>query len=345
MFRLLKNIIRYLLELVISVIDPRSFYFFNPNNLLILTYHRVLPSDHPDVKFEQPGMYVTPQTFKLHMQELKKRFEILHLDDWVNAVKNNLPLPKNACAITFDDGWLDNYEYAYPILKELDISATIFVVSGYTGTKYSFWPNRLSRVLGRLNKQKVIELINSSEGAWIKHLPIIKDDFISTGLNVDKINRIIEHCKIYTESQINEGIDKIENKFPDAIKSIVVDLLDSYQLDEMVKSGLVRIGSHTCHHKRLLDNLNKNEIDIEIKKSKEDLHSILDIPINLFCYPNGDYSDYALSLVKKYYTGACSTTRGWNIPKSDLMLLKRIGLHEDVSSSKRQFLAKISGFI
>ena len=144
---------------------------------------------------------------------------------------------------------------------------------------------------------------------------------------------------------INERLDKLEKKYSVVNKTTVVDLLNNLQLEEMANSGLVRIGSHTCHHKRLLDNLTKDEIDLEIKKSKEILQSNLDVPVNLFCYPNGDYSEYALAVVRENYLGACSTTRGWNTPESNRLLLKRIGLHEDVSSTQRQFLAKISGLI
>lgn len=345
MIKSLKSIIRYTLERIISVVDPRSFHSFNPSNLLILTYHRVLPVNHPDIKFEQPGMYVTPQTFKLHMEELKGRFELLHLNDWVNAVQNKLALPKYACAVTFDDGWLDNYEYAYPIIKELGIPVTIFVVSSYLGTKYSFWPNKLSRLLGSLNKKQLNDLIHSKEGMWIKNIDIVNDDFISSGLSVDKINQVIEHCKIYTENELNENIDKIESSFQSYFDTDIVDLMDKNHLEEMVQSGLVRIGSHTCHHKRLLDNLNKNEIDTEVRESKEILHEMLGLPVELFCYPNGDYTEYSLSVVKRNYAAACSTMKGWNTSRSDLMLLKRIGVHEDISSNKHKFLARLSGLL
>ena len=342
MIRTVKAIIRYLLEQLISVIDPRTFHVFNANNLLILTYHRVLPSSHPDLKYEQPGMYVTPQTFKLHMDEIQKRFELFHLDDWIRAVKNNEPLPKYACAITFDDGWLDNYEYAYPILKELEVPATIFVVSSFLGTSYSFWPNRLNRLLGKLTAGQLNDFIESVEGSWLKDI-IHEDSLITAKIDADKINQVIESCKIYTENELNSFLDNMESRLDGHLISDGVDLMSQHHLQEMIESGFVKVGSHTCHHKRLLDGLDKNEIDDEIINSQKDLQGQLNADISLFCYPNGDYSQYSLDVVNENYSAACSTMNGWNTPSANMLLLKRIGVHEDISFDKHKFLARLSG--
>ncbi len=344
MIRTVKSIIRYLLERIISVIDPRKFYAFNANNLLILTYHRVLPSNHPDLKSEQPGMYVSPQTFRMHLDEIKKRFELMHLDDWIRAAKNKEPLPKYACAITFDDGWLDNYEYAYPILKELKVPATIFVVSSFLGTSYSFWPNRLNRLLGKLDPKLLNEFINSEEGAWLKDI-MHEGQPITAKLDADMINQIIESCKTHNENELNSYIDRMESRLDESVISNNVDLMSRHHLQEMIESGLVRVGSHSCHHKRLLDGLDKNEIDDEIISSKEVLQAMLNMEIDLFCYPNGDYNQYSLDVVNENYSAACSTMSGWNTPRTNMLLLKRIGVHEDISSNKHKFLARLSGLL
>ncbi len=344
MIRTIKASIRYLIEHIISVIDPRTFHAFNANNLLILTYHRVLPSGHPDLKYEQPGMYVTPQTFRLHMDEIKKRFELFHLDDWIKAVRNKEPLPRYACAITFDDGWLDNYDYAYPILKELEVPATIFVVSSFLGTNYSFWPNRLNRLLGKLTTAQVNDFIELEESSWLKSV-FHENGSVAGKLDLDEINRIIESCKIYTESELNSFLDAMEAQFEDHLISDSVDLMSQHHLQEMIESGLVRIGSHTCHHKRLFDGVDEKEIDDEIINSKINLQKDLNTDIDLFCYPNGDYSQYSLDVVDKNYSAACSTMSGWNTPQADMLLLKRIGVHEDISSNKHKFLARLSGLI
>ena len=135
----------------------------------------------------------------------------------------------------------------------------------------------------------------------------------------------------------------MESRLDGHLLSDGVDLMSQHHLQEMIESGFVKVGSHTCHHKRLLDGLDKNEIDDEIINSQKDLQGQLNADISLFCYPNGDYSQYSLDVVNENYSAACSTMNGWNTPGANMLLLKRIGVHEDISSDKHKFLTRLSG--
>jgi peptidoglycan/xylan/chitin deacetylase (PgdA/CDA1 family) len=116
--------------------------------LLVLMYHRVLPAEHPDRNSEQPGMYVSPATLAMHLEIVKQYFTLIHLDEWLERVSAGRAVPSLACAITFDDGWRDNYEYAFPVLRHAGAPATIYLVTDMVGEGYSFWPNTLARYLG-----------------------------------------------------------------------------------------------------------------------------------------------------------------------------------------------------
>ncbi len=121
--------------------------------LLLLMYHRILPSNSNSYLLEEPGMTVTPETFRDQMKLVKQFFEVVHLSEWLELNGSGAELPQQACAITFDDGWADNYDFAYPILKDLEIPGTIFLVSSMIGGDKTFWPERLISLITTIHQQ------------------------------------------------------------------------------------------------------------------------------------------------------------------------------------------------
>jgi peptidoglycan/xylan/chitin deacetylase (PgdA/CDA1 family) len=103
------------------------------NRSLVLMYHRVL-ADHevsPEIK---PGMYVTSHAFERHLAYLADNHDVVGLDDlheWLHGRRQYSRIP---CVITFDDGWVDNYTNAFPLLKKYGLSATIFLITDEIGT-------------------------------------------------------------------------------------------------------------------------------------------------------------------------------------------------------------------
>jgi len=64
----------------------------------------VLPEKYPEFNIVQPGMVVFPETFRLHLELLKQRFQLVDLADWLNRHRAGSSVPRKARAITFDDG-------------------------------------------------------------------------------------------------------------------------------------------------------------------------------------------------------------------------------------------------
>lgn len=303
-------------------------------------YHRVIPCNHADNNFEQAGMYVRPDTFKMQMQILKNNYNIMHLSEWLFKNRNNEVLPKITFAITFDDGWKDNYEYAFPVLKELEIPATIFLVSDYLGGNYVFWPNRLSYLL---RKNDLNNLLKLNEYAWIKTLSTgFKDDDIQS-LSTFQIDAIIEQCKNISDTEMLARVEAMEIASGSNKTRSVSNILAHEEVEKMIKNGLFQIGSHTRHHTRLLDYLSHSELDDEVINSKSLLEKMFSNKIHLFCYPNGDHSESAVTSVSNNYLAAVTTEHGWNDSDSNPYLLRRIGLHEDISNNKVSFVSRISG--
>jgi peptidoglycan/xylan/chitin deacetylase (PgdA/CDA1 family) len=337
-----KKIIKQSLQLLIARLGPHRLDFSNKKRLVILTYHRVLPIAHSDIANEQPGMYVHPNTFSMHMKLLKDNYEVTDLSDWIHRSRNNENLPKLSFAITFDDGWKDNYEYAYPVLKELNIPATIFLVSDYIGSQYSFWPNRL---LYLLNNKDFYSHINYSEYTWLKELDLKFNIAVQKPFSQAETNEIIERCKEMLDTDMINHIVEMEELTKQGKDASNANILNHKELQEMLESGLIHVGSHTCNHIRMIDKLDMIRMNDEIVHSKSKLEELLSEKIQLFCYPNGDYTDAAVNKVRDNYIAAVTTEHGWNDTDSDPFLLRRIGLHEGISNNEESFISRLSGLI
>ncbi len=98
----------------------------------VLMYHNIA-ENYPD---GAEGANITPELFEEHMTGIIERgYTPIQVSDYYNSTERGKELPENPIIITFDDGYLSNYEIAYPILKRLNIPATIFVVTSTVGAK------------------------------------------------------------------------------------------------------------------------------------------------------------------------------------------------------------------
>jgi peptidoglycan/xylan/chitin deacetylase (PgdA/CDA1 family) len=300
-------------------------------------YHRILPADDPRTATEEPGMIVTPETFQKHLQWLRSGFEIVHLGDWVSAAKAGEPLPRQACAITFDDGWRDNFEFALPILQRTSTPATVFAVSHMIGTREAFWPNRLARVLSSLEYQAS----KSPALDWLRELMPPTE---AAAIQPERISAAISAAKALPDQELSERLDRIERDLslgPHPSRS----LLDWDELRAMVATGLVDVGSHTCRHARLNGTMSPEATAAEVLDSQRLLQERLDRPIRLFCFPNGDVTPGGLDLVRKHYDGAVTTQMGINTPDTSPYELMRTAIHEDISARRSAFFARLSGWL
>lgn len=303
-------------------------------SLVVMMYHRVLPHTHPDRATEQPGMYVSPETFEMHMHLLRKHFELVHLDDWLDALAENRPLPRHACAVTFDDGWRDNYQYAFPVLERLGVPATVYLVSDLVGSSYSFWPNALAKLVASGSQADTARL-----PAWLQ---AVIEETARAGLargSAAHIDAIINRCKgSRSDEEMLDALREAANPAP-----AERDLMSWDEIREAHRSGLVRFGSHTRRHQRLTKVRDAEQLRDEIVASREVIAEQLGTPPRTFCYPNGDVSPEALELVRRHYSGAVTTARSWNTAASDKHLLNRVGVHDDVSSTPASFIARLAG--
>lgn len=283
---------------------------------LVLMYHRVIPGGEATSTFVQPGMYVTPETFERHLRFLTAHFQVLSFERllarWRDGTWDHRA---RYCTITFDDGWLDNYRYAYPLLREYGAPATIFLPTDLIGTNTWLWFDRLSCLL--------------------HHYGHAHDR-----LTASDMDRIIEGAKSLTETARAAFIQSIADELgiatPESRRFI-----SWAEAREMSGHG-VAFGSHTCTH-AMLSRLDRPALDRELRRSLEVLEAQQVAWVPVLAYPNGDHDDAVVQAARAAgYRAAVTTVPGAESSRpADLLRLKRIGLHEDVTRSIPLFMFHI----
>lgn len=107
--------------------------------LVVLTFHRVRPDGEAVAARPMRAIETPVSDFRRLLAWLRDRYEPLALADWL---AREAPPARASFAVTFDDGWADNAEHAFPVLRELGIPATIFLATGAVEDRTPFWWQR-----------------------------------------------------------------------------------------------------------------------------------------------------------------------------------------------------------
>ena len=325
----------------------KIFNKYKPHDeYLVVMYHRITIKNESKY-FMQDGMYVDPDTFRMQILHLMDNYNIVPLEkilsirDTNNKFENNKP----CCIITFDDGWKDFYENAYPILKCFQVYSTVFLPTDYIGTNKLFWTDKLAWIFKckecKNDKYDIIGL-TSSLGDAIKQIESIH---LAHDLKIEKMIQILK--KLPTK-EIDDILDELAYKWHVNINTQGPSFLSWDEVKEMHDSGVVYFGSHTKSH-QILTTSSDEVIQKELVQSKNMLieNNVVSPSFVPFAYPNGNYTRKIANMVRDAgYSIAVTTERGWNRlegDRNDLYKLKRVGIHQDIASSESMFACRIMG--
>jgi len=105
-------------------------------DIRILIYHRVLD---PARAYDRANVSTTPDQFARQLDCLQRNYDVISFADLLACYDDPKILPKRPLIITFDDGFADNYTFAFPELKARNMSAAFFVTTGHIGQREFFW--------------------------------------------------------------------------------------------------------------------------------------------------------------------------------------------------------------
>jgi len=314
------------------------------DNFLVLMYHRVLPKDLLSEDIED-GMYVTTDTFECHVQFLIKYFKILPVSE-LNSPEfrsENQKSKRPVCFVTFDDGWYDFYQYAYPILQKYNIPATIFLTTGYIGTNNWFWTDRIASLLNQVNsiEKKPIDEINDDSIQVISKIEDIANQ--SHG----RLSATIRLLKNYKLNKIEHIIERLSQRWNVHLNLVGRSFLNWGEITEMSHSGLVEFGSHTNNH-NILITLSEEEAYNDINISQQLLleKSLVNKNFQTICYPNGSFNQTIIQTVKRLgFNIAFTTKHDWENYNYNPYEIHRVAIHNDITFNTSLFACRLAGFL
>ncbi|MGB8658696.1 MAG: polysaccharide deacetylase family protein [Candidatus Zixiibacteriota bacterium] len=295
-----------------------------------------------------PGMVTLESTFDKQMRYLKRNFNVISLDALIGCLKDKKNLPPSSMVITFDDGWRDNYLFAFPILRKYDLPATIFLSTDYIGTSRMPWFHVVNFILQAqaLTFQKMTDILSGFEQISPEEKGSIVESFALADVFIEKLKKIKPDIQ---EKMIREMIKESDIRMNEIGKQRW--MLDWEEIKEMGEDQ-ISFGSH-AHSHRILTYLDLIDIKKELIESKRAIEEKTKGPVNSFAYPNGDFTPEIRELVKEAgYLCACTVGKIKEKQDGiDLFALPRIGIHEGMSQgiggkfSKAMFTWQIAGFL
>ncbi len=249
----------------------------------VINFHGVRRSDvgvfnnrHMPVKdFEEVIIY------------LKKNYNVVSLKEIFEIHRTNKKLNKKTVALTFDDGYLNNFEVALPVLKAQNVPATFYIISkGLSENDFFLWPDAIDLVKKYYKKD-----------IRIKDLLFKAPAFYNDELKLDLL-AYLKTCGKETVNLVNDLLKThpyIRQKMKEL--SEFTQLVTSKEISHYKGESLLEFGSHTHSHFNL-EYLNYNEAEEELKKSKFIIEDKTGKKVISIAFPDGSYSYETLKVSK-----------------------------------------------
>jgi peptidoglycan/xylan/chitin deacetylase (PgdA/CDA1 family) len=261
-------------------------------------YHRVA-----DAGADPWDLCVKPSLFEEQLDWLKKKRQVLSLNEYISNVKAN-KLSPGSVALTFDDGYLDNLTVAKPLLEKYNLPATFFIAPGLlTDSRYCWW-DELQFIFFEH------EILPAQFSMVLNGVEIVGDLKGESKLSPDLRGRLINWRYHHEEEPVRvtvflalwrslRSLKLVDQKLAMAVIkdwAKVTDIPDHYslmtvdQVRSLAKHPYISIEAHTVNHPALAE-IDMDSQRKELIESKVQLENLMDQDIQLIAYPYGSYNE------------------------------------------------------
>ena len=197
------TILKILIWLTLIILICMGIYIKSNPTISVLCYHNIATMDEKKLFPEESDWTITVDNFKEHLEYLKEHgYKTLTMDEFIEWKNGNKKLPYKCVLITFDDGFLSNYHYAFPLLKEYGMNATVFVVGNlietsseekWTGNIKTYMTKEIIQNLE--NEYPNIEIYSHSYN--LHYVGSVDQDISILENDIDTFNNFYKETKVY----------------------------------------------------------------------------------------------------------------------------------------------------
>lgn len=288
--------------------------------LIVLCYHRVT-TDDSTIR----TICVSPENFRSQMAYLAHGpYKPISLTTWQRHLEGTETLKGDYVAVTFDDGYRDNYANAFPILRETGVPATIFLTTDAIDSQEPRWWDRV--VMSVRELRKAPDLVRSASD----RVPESVRSALNAAVEVDEnladgaIVSLVIALKSLDAGTRGEFLRLLDGLAP----CTKTDLMMTWDMIRAMRGDVVEFGSHTVTHP-FMSRLTDDEARAELSRSKQRIETELGATISSFAYPNGkraDYTPQTLALLEACgYALALTTEKNVNDRQTPPLEMYRFG--------------------
>jgi len=248
----------------------------------VLVFHKIIP------EYDQIWPGIHPRLFEDIIILLKKHYKILPLSDLYLRPESEL---KDACFLTFDDGYKDFLDYAYPILKKHNIHSTLFVLPNDITNRGHIWTSTIIFFVKHYSYNEIDEFFRKREVVIY-----YSDLFDGFKLNLDITACLCEMQQMERAALIKE----LQEKFI-ADNRVVQNELLSFEELRKLDPSIVTIASHSLTHPSFRQELDEEFINYELKESKAIIEKELNTDVKAFAFPFAKYNGISYGIMKQVY--------------------------------------------
>lgn len=263
------------------------FWHRLPNDIYVFNYHRI--GNKQDCIYDRAIFSCDAELFEQQLIAIKQNFTVINAKQLAELIKQQKPLSERYAVLTFDDGYIDNYQVAFPLLLKHQLTASFYLTNDFVEAKRIPWWD------------EVAFLLRHADGKRLQFSELKVQMTIAHAQIEQQILQLVNAFKQHKSLTVMQLAARLKQYLPEQAKLLLNHqeplFLSWQQAQEMLQQGM-DIGCHSQTH-RILSQLSSTELAQEITEAKSYLELQLKTDITTFAYPVGRYYCFNHQVIKQ----------------------------------------------